>query len=196
MSVRPALHAVASGRVGEMGKVDVDIGFPSVEALDDIAVTTPTDTTEREITVSLPPGGSIVRATLIAYIVAMNNTANAQKIDVDVKGRKAGGTFSTFFSQDDCIGLVDVEGATVSLMTIQGLERLANFPSSTLSGNVFCQHLCLAPNLGHPLTKHTRLRQISKALGGHGPLGHTAKAMLLQNANPSVMLVHTPHQWI
>jgi len=124
MSVRPALHAVASGRVGEMGKVDVDIGFPSVEALDDIAVTTPTDTTEREITVSLPPGGSIVRATLIAYIVAMNNTANAQKIDVDVKGRKAGGTFSTFFSQDDCIGLVDVEGATVSLMTIQDVSAV------------------------------------------------------------------------
>jgi len=72
MSVRPALHAVASGRVGEMGKVDVDIGFPSVEAL----------------------------------------------------GRKAGGTFSTFFSQDDCIGLVDVEGATVSLMTIQDVSAV------------------------------------------------------------------------
>jgi len=102
----------------------VDVGFVSAESLDDINVTTPTDTTEREITVSLPSGASIVRASLIAYIVAMNNTANTQKIDIDVKGRKSGGSFSTFFSQDDCIGLPNVDGTTVSLMTSQDVSSL------------------------------------------------------------------------
>jgi len=101
-----------------------DIGFPSTEALDDIAVTTPTDTTEREITVNIPEGATIKRVCLIAYIAAMNNTANAQKIDVDVKGRKADGAWSTFFSEDDCIGFGAIEGATISLLTVQDVSNL------------------------------------------------------------------------
>jgi len=107
-----------------MGKVDVDIGFPSAEALDAIAVTAPTDTTEKEITVALPPGASIVRVALIAYVVAMNNTPNAQKIDVDVKGRVSGGSWNTYFSEDDCIGLPNVDGATVTLPTVQDITAL------------------------------------------------------------------------
>jgi len=101
-----------------------DIGFPSAEALDAIAVTDPTDTTEKEITVSIPSDATIKRVTLIVYIVAMNNTANAQKIDADVKGRPSGGAWSTFFSQDDCIGFGAVDGATVSLMTVQDVSAL------------------------------------------------------------------------
>jgi len=107
-----------------MGKVDVDIGFPSAEALDAIAVTAPTDTTEKQITVALPPGASIVRVALIAYVVAMNNTPNAQKIDVDVKGRVSGGSWNTYFSEDDCIGLPNVDGATVTLPTVQDITAL------------------------------------------------------------------------
>jgi len=103
---------------------EVEIGFVSSEALDDISVVDPTDTTEKEVTVALPPGASIIRASLIASITAMNNTANAQKIDVDVKGRPSGGSWTTFFSEDDCIGFGTVEGATLSVIAIQDVSDL------------------------------------------------------------------------
>jgi len=103
---------------------EVEIGFVSSESLDDISVTTPTDTTEKEITLALPPNASIIRASLIASIIAMNNTANAQKIDVDVKGRLSGGSWNTFFSENECMGFGAVEGATVSIMAIQDVSSL------------------------------------------------------------------------
>jgi len=107
-----------------MAKIDTDIGFPSAEAVDAIAVTDPTDTTEKEITVSIPVGASIVRASLLTYVTAMNNSANAQKIDVDVKGRKSGGSFSNFFSQDDIMGFGAVDGATTGIMSISDITAL------------------------------------------------------------------------
>jgi len=107
-----------------MAKVDTDIGFPSAEAVDAIAVTASTDTTEKEITVSVPAGASIVRATLIANVTAMNDTANAQKIDVDVKGRVSGGSFSTFFSQDDIMGMGAVDGATTGITALSNVTAL------------------------------------------------------------------------
>jgi carbon monoxide dehydrogenase subunit G len=107
-----------------MAKVDTDIGFPSAEAVDAIAVTAATDTTEKEITVTLPSGASIVRATLMANITAMNNSANAQKIGVDVKGRISGGSFSTFFSQANIMGMGAVDGATTGLVAISDVTAL------------------------------------------------------------------------
>jgi len=107
-----------------MAKIDTEIGFPSTEALDDINVAVATDTTEKTITVSLPPGAAIVRATLLAYITAMNNFSVAQKIDVDVKGRVSGGSFSTFFSLDDIIGFGAVDGATTGIVAISDVSAL------------------------------------------------------------------------
>jgi len=110
-------------------KTDVDnmqtiIKFPTAEALDDIAVTSATDTTEKTITVSIPTGSSIVKVMLAAFITAMNNTANAQKIDVDVKGRVSGGSWSTFFSQDDCVGFPAADGATTGIVPFQDVSAL------------------------------------------------------------------------
>ena len=110
-------------------KTDVDnltvvIKFPSAEALDAIAVTDATDTTEKTITVALPTGSSIVRVMLAAFITAMNNTANAQKIDIDVKGRVSGGGWSTFFSQDDVIGFPAADGATTGMVPLQDVSAL------------------------------------------------------------------------
>jgi len=107
-----------------MAKIDTEIGFPSTEALDDINVAVATDTTEKIITVSLPPGAAIVRATLLAYITAMNNFSVAQKMDVDVKGRVSDGPFSTFFSQDDIMGFGAVDGATTGIVAISDVTAL------------------------------------------------------------------------
>lgn len=129
------LDVAVSSRAPEVGgnlqavKTDVDnmqvpIKFTSADALNDIAVTTPTDTTEKEIVVSLPTGASIVKVMLAALITVMNNTANAQKIDVDVKGRVSGGSWSTFFSQDDCLGFPAADGATTGFVPTQDVTTL------------------------------------------------------------------------
>jgi len=113
-----------------MAKIDTDIGFPSAEALDDINVAVATDTTEKTITVSLPLGASIVRATLLAYITVMNNFAVAQKISVDVKGRVSGGSFSTFFSKTNFMGFGAVDGATTGIVTISNVSSLVTVAGS------------------------------------------------------------------
>lgn len=116
-------------------KTDVDnmqkiIKFPSAEALDAIAVTAATDTTERTITVALPTGASIVRAMLAAFITAMNNAAAAQKIDIDVKGRKGAGGWNTYFSQDDVIGFPAADGATTGIVPLQDVSALVDVAAS------------------------------------------------------------------
>jgi len=131
----PMLDVAVSTRALETGgrleaiQTDVNnmeslIKFPSASALDDISVTTPTSTTELSITVSLPSGASIVRAMLAGFITAMNNTANAQKIDLQVQGRVAGGTWITYFSQPDCIGFPAVDGATTGIVPLQDVSDL------------------------------------------------------------------------
>jgi len=112
-------------------KTDVDnlqaiIKFPSDSALDDISVTTADQpTTELSITVSIPTGASIVRAMLAAFVTIMNDTANAQKITVKVQGRVyPGGSFSTFFSQANCIGFPAADGATTGIVPLQDVTAL------------------------------------------------------------------------
>ena len=124
MSQRSSVRTISKIGVGQMGKVDVDLGFPSAEALDSIAVVTATDTTEKEITIAGPPGSTIVRATLIVLLTALNDTANAQKIDADTKGRPSGGSWSTFFTQDDVIGFGAVDGATASITMVSDVSAL------------------------------------------------------------------------
>jgi len=104
--------------------MEIPIKFPSAEAKDDISVTTPTDTTELSITVSLPSGATIVRAMLAAFIWITNRTANAQDIDIDVKGRVSGGTWSTFFSETDCGSLPAVDKASIYPVPIQDVSAL------------------------------------------------------------------------
>ena len=104
--------------------LQIEIKFPSAEALDDISTATETATTEREIAVSLPTGATIVRAMLAAFMTAMNNTANAQKIDVKVQGRVSGGTWNTYFSQLDCIGFPAADGATTGIVPLQDVSAL------------------------------------------------------------------------
>jgi len=103
-----------------------EIGFASAEALNDIALTGEQTTTERTITVTLPTGATIRRVFLLAVITAMNNTVNAQKIDVTVQGRKGAGGWNNYFSQDDIVGFGAVDGATTSMLAIQDVSALVN----------------------------------------------------------------------
>jgi len=103
-----------------------EIEFPSAEALDDINAIIYTATTERTITVALPTGATIRRALLLAVVVAMNNTANAQKIDIQVQGRKGAGGWNTYFNQTDCMGFGAVDGATTSLVAVQDVTALVD----------------------------------------------------------------------
>jgi hypothetical protein len=103
---------------------EMDIGFPSPEALDDINVAAATPTTERQITVALPSGAGIRRVTLIALITAMNNSVSAQKIDVTVQGRVSGGAWNNYFSETDCMGFGAVDGATTGLVAAQDVTAL------------------------------------------------------------------------
>lgn len=103
---------------------EVDLGFSTDEALDSIAVAVATNTTELTRVVTLPPGVTIQRVTLLAIVNAMNDTANLQKIDIEVQGRLAAGAFTTFFSQDDVIGLPASDGVTTSLILQQDVTAL------------------------------------------------------------------------
>jgi hypothetical protein len=110
-------------------KTDIDnltipIPLPSAEALDDVAVITATDTTERTIAVSLPTGASIVRAMLGALVVAVNRSTNAQDIDVDVKGRLGAGGWTTFFSKTDVMSLAAVDKASIGIVALQDVSSL------------------------------------------------------------------------
>lgn len=67
---------------------------------------------------------------LAVFITVMNNTANAQKIDIDVKGRKVTGPWSTFFSQDDCIGFPAADGATTGIVPLQDVTALVDVAAS------------------------------------------------------------------
>jgi len=107
-----------------------EIEFPSAEALDNIAATGEQTTTERTISVTFPTGATRRRVLLLALITAMNNTANAQKIDLMVQGRKGAGGWSTFFSQDDVIGFGAIDGATTNIVAVQDVTALVDTAGS------------------------------------------------------------------
>lgn len=87
--------------------------FPSAIAQDNVLTTNPTDTTEKEITVSLPSGASRVSALLAVFVTAKNGAATAQDIDISVSGRQSGGAWTTLISTlTDCLGLPNVDKAT------------------------------------------------------------------------------------
>lgn len=113
-------------RTAMLEVMEHEIEFPSAEALDAIAVIGEQPTTECTITVVLPTGATRRRVLLLALITPMNNTANAQKIDITVQGRKGAGAWSNFFSQDDCIGFGAVDGATTSLIALQDVTALVD----------------------------------------------------------------------
>lgn len=108
----------------DLDNLEVSLRFPSADALDDIAAVGPTNTTELPITVVLPLGATIRRVMLAAFITVMNDTATAQKIDIDVQGRIAAGAWNTYFSQNAVLGFPAVDGATTGTVCLQDVSAL------------------------------------------------------------------------
>lgn len=120
--------ALALGTILE--RDELPLNFPSAEALNDIAAIGPTNTTELTITVALPTAATIRRVVLAAFITVMNDTANAQKINIDVQGRVAAGGWNTYFSQDGVVGFPAADGATTGLVALQDVSALVTAAGS------------------------------------------------------------------
>jgi len=140
-------------RTAHFDLTELPLKFVSSEVLNDIVAIGPTNTTELSITVTLPTGAVIRRAMLAAFITVMNNSANAHKIDIDVQGRVSGGSWSTFFSEDDVIGVPNIDGATTAIVALQDVSlvnaagiygfRLAVTQSSANSVRYTTQYLLI-----------------------------------------------------
>lgn len=98
----------------------LEVGFPTLERQDNISSISTTYTTLCTVNISLPPGAIKKEVSLIALITAMNNSATLQKIDVRVEERKDYLFYGwhRHFSENNCIALPALEGATASLMAI------------------------------------------------------------------------------
>ncbi len=105
---------------------EILLKFPSAESFNDFAAVGPTNTTAMPIVVAIPAGATIRRAMLAAFITVMNDTANLQKIDVDVQGRVPLGAWNTYFSQNDCIGVPNVDAATTGFVPVQDVSAMVN----------------------------------------------------------------------
>ena len=122
---------VGGGAVECEGKnLEVEVGVPTAEILNNISAMGEQLTTEMTVALLLPAGAVIKKASLIALITAMNNTANMQKIDIEVQARKSGDIFHTYFSEDDCMGLPNVDGATTSIVPVNDVKALVTATGS------------------------------------------------------------------
>ena len=101
----------------------LEVAFPTDEAQNTIAATGEQYTTTLSSTIVLPGSAVKKEVSLVALITAMNNSATLQKIDVQVEAKPAGGSWHALFSQDDCIGLPAVEGATANLPAISDITN-------------------------------------------------------------------------
>jgi len=110
----------------DIDNTEILLKFPSAESFNDIAAIGPTNTTAMNIVVVIPAGATIRRAMLAAFITVMNDTATLQKIDVDVQGRVPLGAWNTYFSQNDCIGVPNVDAATTGFVPVQDVSAMVN----------------------------------------------------------------------
>ena len=102
----------------------IEQGFPSAEAVNEITVIGEQLTTEVTVLPSLPDSAILKKASILTSITALNNSANAQKIDITVQARKGVGAFSDYFSQDSIIGFGAVDGATTSIVAVSDITAL------------------------------------------------------------------------
>jgi len=92
-------------RIGQLEKSQAP---PAENAVVAVAVTTADQSLgSKDITVNIPADAQIVSVIALARINIMNNSANAQKIDLrfDVEA-------VTLFDQDDVVGMGGVDGAS------------------------------------------------------------------------------------
>lgn len=90
----------------------LEIRFPSTAGVEAIAAAGDQNLTERLITIVPPIGATIQRVMLLADITAMNDTATAHKIDLEVQGRAGAGAWNSLIDLADNIGFAAADGAT------------------------------------------------------------------------------------
>lgn len=98
-----------------VAKEEVEVGFPSAPVND--TLTDDGDLTPRTITVALPTGAVIKRASLITILVAIQNSTTAQVIDVDKFFAKDGDEYGdTVLSLAPALHLPVFEGTTSEIV--------------------------------------------------------------------------------
>ena len=108
--------------VAILTRVAVETTFPSSEEQNNISATGDQYTTELFIEPFLPSYAVISNVHLVASVTALNNSATLQKIGIQVQGRPEGGTWVSYFSQANCIGLPANEGSTMSYVAVSSLS--------------------------------------------------------------------------
>lgn len=103
-------------------RVAIETTFPSSEEQNNISATGDQYTTELFIEPFLPSYAVISNVHLVASVTALNNSATLQKIGIQVQGRPEGGTWSSYFSQANCIGLPANEGSTMNYVAVSSLS--------------------------------------------------------------------------
>jgi hypothetical protein len=77
-------------------------------------------------------GMTILKATLIALVTAMNNSATEQIIGIKVQGEIATtATWNDYFNESNCIGLPAVKGVTTGIPMVQDVTALVTNSSQT-----------------------------------------------------------------
>jgi len=112
--------------IGEFEK-----GFPSDAATDEVNIVGAVPLTAQSIKVQLPEGATIVKASCIGLMTAMNHTANLQKVDLSIYARKAGEAWAPYWSAMDALGLPNVDGATASVTPVADVSALVTDPAGT-----------------------------------------------------------------
>lgn len=108
--------------VAILTRVSIETTFPSSEEQNNISATGDQYTTELFIEPFLPSYAVIGNTSLVASVTALNNSATLQKIGIQVQGRPDGGTWSSYFSQANCIGLPASDGSTMSYVAVSSLS--------------------------------------------------------------------------
>ncbi|MBU1173043.1 MAG: hypothetical protein KKD44_26065 [Proteobacteria bacterium] len=107
--------------------MNTPVRFWSAAGIDDPSAIGPTFTTERTVVVTLLPGITVDGAGLIVNLVIKNETAIAQSITVQVRGRKGVGAWGDIGGVlTDVVGLPAVDEVTTGLAIALDVSALVD----------------------------------------------------------------------
>lgn len=87
----------------------------------------------KDITLDIPAGATIISVIAMAKVNIMNNSANAQKIDLkfDVEG-------TTLFDQDDIVGFGDTDGTSAVYLIAEDASGEVTADAQVVTLEAFC----------------------------------------------------------
>ena len=130
----PSAHTLTSlvAKLGDPGSALDQAEFEQTYAIDNQTPQNWNDTAEHTmytlsvITVGIPSGATLTRETLLMVmdIMALEAPGGVNKIDVEIEARKAAGSWTVFWTENDVLSLPDVDGARDSLVMIADVTGL------------------------------------------------------------------------